>query len=142
LISIDFSALIIVALVFSLVLLLGRLFFEPLARAMEERQSRIDAAERIRAETTRGVEEILATHRVAMNRARAESYETLEKARAEGQAEADRHFGAERSKAEERTERSREEVRQQADRALKSLEADASQLAGEIATRILGRKVA
>ena len=141
-ISIDFSALIIVALVFSLVLLLGRLFFEPLARAMEERQSRIDAAETIRAETTRSVEEILATHREAMNRARAESYDTLEKARAEGQAEADRHFGAERSKALERMERSREEVRQQAEQALKSLESEAGRLAGEIATRILGRKVA
>ncbi len=141
-ISIDFSALIIVALVFSLVLLLGRLFFEPLAHAMEERQSRIDAAETIRAETTRSVEEILATHREAMNRASAESFDTLEKARAEGQAEADRHFGAERSKAVARMERSREEVRQQAEQALKSLESEAGRLADEIATRILGRKVA
>ena len=141
-ISVDFSALIILALVFSLVVVLGRLFFDPLAHAMEERQNRVDAAERIRAETTRHVEEILATHREAMNRARAESYDVLENARSEGQAEADGLFGAERSKVVERVGRSREELRQQADQALKSLESEAGRLAGEIASRILGRRVA
>ena len=141
-ISIDFSALIILALVFSLVVVLGRLFFDPLASTMEERRSRIDAAERIRSETARHVEEILATHREAMNRAREESYQALERARAEGRAEADRHFGAERNKVVERTESLREELRRQADRALASLESEAARLAGDIASRILGRKVA
>lgn len=141
-ISIDFSAFIILALVFSLVLVLGRFFFDPLVRAMEERQGRIDAAERIRTETTRHVEEILATHREAMNRARSESYEVLETARSEGQAEADNLFGAERSKVGERVERSRDELRQQADQALKSLDSDARRLAEEIASRILGRRIA
>jgi len=142
LISVDFSALVIVALVFTLVLVLGRLFFEPLAGAMEGRQNRIDAAEKIRAETARRVEEILATHREAMNRARAESYQALDRARAEGQAEAERHFGAERSRSLERVEQSRQELRKQADQALQTLEADAHRLGGEIASRILGRKVA
>jgi F-type H+-transporting ATPase subunit b len=142
LISIDFTALIILALVFALVVVLGRLFFEPLARAMEERQNRIDAAERIRAETARHVEEILGTHREAMNRARAESYQVLENARSAGQGEAERLFGAERGKIVERVERSREELRQQAAEALKSLESEAARLAGEIASRILGRRVA
>ncbi len=141
-ISIDFSALIIVALVFSLVVVLGRLFFEPLAGAMEERQKRIDAAETIRAETARSVEQILAKHSKAMNRAQTESYGVLERARAEGQAEAQRHYGAERDKAIARMEESRQKLRQQADQALKSLEADAGRLAVEIASRILGRKVA
>jgi len=142
LISIDFSALIILALVFSLVVVLGRLFFEPLAQAMEERQNRIDAAERIRAETARHVEEILATHREAMNRARGQSYEVLENARSAGRAEAESLFGAERSKVLERVERSRKELSQQAAEALKSLESEAGRLAGEIASRILGRRVA
>ena len=141
-ISIDSSSFIILALVFALVVVLGRVFFDPLARAMQERQGRIDAAERIRAETTRHVEEILRKHREAMSRARAESYEVLEDARTKGQTEAQSHFGAERGKVTERIERSREELRQQADQALKSLEAEASRLAGEIASRILGRKIA
>ena len=141
-ISVDFSALIITALVFSLVLVLGRLFFQPLAGAMEERESRIYAAENIRAETMKEVEEILATHRAAMGSARDESYQVLDKARSAGQAEADRHFGAEREKTQQETARAREELRQQGDAALKSLESESERLAAEIASRILGRKVA
>jgi F-type H+-transporting ATPase subunit b len=141
-ISVDFSALVILALVFALVLVLGRLLFEPLAGAMEERQGRIDAAENIRAQTAKKVEEILATHRDAMNGARADGYEVLDKARAEGQAEAERQFGAERAKTLQEMARAREEMRQQGDRALETLESDADRLAAEIASRILGRKVA
>lgn len=116
--------------------------FEPLAQAMEERQGRIHAAETIRAESTRHIEEILAKHREAMNRARTESYEVLEKARAEGEAEAHRHYGAERSKVLEQMERSRKDLQREADQALRSLESEAGRLANEIASRILGRKVA
>ena len=142
LISVDFSALIITALVFALVLVLGRFFFQPLAGAMQERQGRIDAAETIRAETTKEDEEILATHREAMGRARDEGYQVLDKARAAGQAEADRHFGAEREKTLQEMARAREELRQQGEAALKSLESESDRLAAEIASRILGRTAA
>jgi F-type H+-transporting ATPase subunit b len=142
LISIGLSTFVIVVLVFALVLVLGRLFFEPLAGAMEERQGRIVAAEKIRAETARKIEEILARHREAMNRAWEESYEILEKARAEGKAKADSYFGAERARSLERLEAARQQLRQQADGALRTIEAEAERLAGEIASRILGRKVA
>ena len=141
-ISVDFSALIITALVFTLVLVLGRFFFKPLAGAMEERQARIDAAENIRAETMKEVEEILATHRDGMTRAREEGYQVLEKARSAGEAEADRHFGAEREKTLQDMARAREELRQQGEVALRSLESESKRLAAEIASRILGRKVA
>ncbi len=77
-ISVDFSALIITALVFTLVLVLGRFFFQPLAGAMEKRQGKIDAAENIRAETMKEVEAIIATHRGAMSGVRDEDYEALE----------------------------------------------------------------
>jgi F-type H+-transporting ATPase subunit b len=142
LISVDFSALIITALVFTLVLVLGRFFFQPLASAMEKRQGKIDAAENIRVETMKEVEEILATHRGAMSGVRDEDYEALEKARSAGQAEADRLFGAEREKTRQDMARAREELRQQSEAALRSLESESDRLAAEIASRILGRKAA
>jgi F-type H+-transporting ATPase subunit b len=142
LISVDLSALIIVALVFSLVLVLGRLFWEPLAQAMETRQGRIEGAERIRAETAKVVADTLATHREAVSRARTEGYGSLDRARAEAHSEAHSEVGAEREKTLAEIERARDSIREQGDRALKSLEAEADRLASEIASRILGRNVA
>lgn len=141
-ISVDFSAAIIVALVFVLVLVLERLFFEPLARTIEERRDRVVSAERLRAEGARAVEELLARYREVIGSARAEGYSELDRAREEALEEKSRRLELERERAIAEIARARESLRRQAEEAVRSFKAEVDRLAAEIASVLLGRKVA
>jgi F-type H+-transporting ATPase subunit b len=141
LIEVNFSALVIIGLVFALVLILERLFFEPLAGAMEARRERSESAERLWSETSRQVDSGLATLREVTGRARSEGYQELDRVRAQAQAERARQVDGQRQAALEEIGKAREALRQQAARAVEQLEGEADRLAVEIASRLLGRSV-
>lgn len=141
-IEVNFSALIVILLVFALVLVLERLFFEPLAQAMESRHERTESAERLWSETSREVEAALGKFREVTSRARSEGYQELDRARAEAEAERTRRVESEREAALREIARARESLRQQGERAVAELESEADRLAAEIASRLLGRPVA
>ncbi|MFQ5789682.1 MAG: hypothetical protein ACE5JI_04315 [Acidobacteriota bacterium] len=141
-ISVDLSALLILVLVFSLVLALKRLFFEPLAGAIEARRGRIEGADRLWDETRQALEGIQTFCRQAIQKARQEGYERLDRIRAEARTEAEKALDAEKRRAREEIAQAREELRRQGEEAVGALEVEAHRLAGELATRILGRRVA
>lgn len=141
-ISVNFSVLFIAALVFLLVVVLSRLFFEPLAHAMDKRREVTEGAERFRTETSERVEGLLATWRDATGSARAEGHQELDRLRTEALAEKARRLDAEREKALGEVGRARETLRKEGEAAVRSLESDADRLASEIASRLLGRQVA
>lgn len=141
-ISVDASALVIMALVFALVLILGRLFFEPLAQAMESRRRQIVGARELWDGTAQAIEEIEATRRDAIQQARVSGYERLDAARAEAQAGSQRRLDEERRRLRQEIENARSKLRGQGEQAVRDLETQADRLAAEIASRVLGREVA
>ena len=141
-IEVNFSALVVLLLVFALVLVLERLFFEPLARAMDTRRERSESAERLWSEASSEVEVALAKVREATARARGQGYQELDGVRGEAQAERARRVESERQAALAEIARARQSLSEQGERAVKELEREADRLAVEIASRLLERPVA
>lgn len=141
-ISADFTALIIMALVFALVLVMKNLFFEPLARAMETREERIDRAARAWDEAQSRIRAAGAEVAAAVASARNEGYGELDRARAEALAKARAELDASREGTEEQLKQAKEEIARAAAAAARELESEADGLARSLASRILGRDVA
>lgn len=141
-ISVDATALIIMALVFALVLVLKNLFFEPLAQAMEARQERIDRADHAWSSAQKTIEE--ARNRVsgAVGAARNEGYGILDETRAEAQTKARAELERHRAEAHEQIVEAKKRLQEETARAVRELESQADTLASSLASRILGRDVA
>lgn len=141
-IEVGWSAAVVVALVFLLVLALDRWFFEPLAVAMETRKKIVGSAEAVWAETRQVAGEAEATWREATTSARAEGYRLLERARGAALAERQRRVENEREAALVELAGARESLRREADQAVEQLQREAERLATDLASRLLGREVA
>jgi F-type H+-transporting ATPase subunit b len=141
-ISVDWSAAVVVALVLLLMLALDRLFFEPLARAIEGRRDLVERSEKLWQETSEAAAQAFTTWREATNRVKGEGYLALDRARAEAQAERQRRLDAARQQALGEVAAARASLRAQAEAATSALESEADRLAAEIASRLLGRRVA
>lgn len=130
------------ALVFALVLALKSLFFEPLARAMETRQERIDRAARAWEEAQSTIRAASAEVTAAVTVARNEGYGLLDRARTDAQAKARAELESTREAAQVQLNEARNELAEATNRAVGELEAQAEKLAQSLASRILGREVA
>lgn len=141
-ISVDATAFIILALVFALVLVLKNLFFEPLARAMEQRNTRIEKARNAWADAEATIERARSEVQAAVQAARNEGYGLLDAERKKAQLKAREDLDAGRDRAQQRIDEAKKKLADETARAVRELESEANTLAASIATRILGREVA
>jgi F0F1-type ATP synthase membrane subunit b/b' len=142
LISVDATALVIMALVFALVLVLKSLFFEPLARTMETRNERIDRAARAWDEAQSTIRAASAEVAAAVSSARNEGYGLLDRARTEALAKARETLDSSREEVQIQLNEAKKDLADASNRAVRELEAQAEALARSLASRILGRDVA
>lgn len=140
-ISVDLTALIIMALVFALVLALKNLFFEPLARAMETRETRITRAEGAWENAQQTIREASERVNAAVQSARNDGYVLLDEVRTAAQGKARTDVDGSRHEAKQQIAEARKRLQSETDGALRSLEAQADALATSLAGRILGRNV-
>ena len=141
-ISVDVTAFIICALVFALVFVLKNLFFEPLARAIETREDKISHAASAWDDAQRTIENARAEVASAVQETRNEGYQKLDRERSDAQGKARAELDASREQAHKQLDDARKRLSDETDRAVLALEREASALAAEIASRILGREVA
>ncbi|MGH9388236.1 MAG: ATP synthase F0 subunit B [Vicinamibacteria bacterium] len=141
-ISVDATALVIMALVFALVLVLKSLFFEPLARTMETRKERVDRAARAWDDAQKTIRAAAAEVTGAVTAARNEGYGLLDRARTEALAKARVELDSSREDAQNQLNEAKRELAEASARAVGELEGQADALAGSLASRILGRDVA
>lgn len=141
-ISVDATALAIMALVFALVLVLKSLFFEPLALAMETRQERIERAARAWDEAQSTIRAASAEVTAAVTAARNEGYGLLDRGRTEALAKARAELDSSREAAQNQLNEAKKELAEASNRAVRELEKQAEALARSLASRILGRVVA
>ena len=141
-ISIDVTAIVISLLVFALVFVLKNAFFEPLAKAMETRQDRIDRAATAWDDAQKTIDEARGEVATAVQATRNEGYRLLDEARTEAQQKARAELDQGRDAAQKQIAEARQRLSDETDVAVSKLERDAETLAGEIAGRILGREVA
>jgi len=142
LISVDATALVIMALVFALVLVLKNLFFEPLATTMETRKERIDSAAHAWDEAQKTIRAASVEVTGAVTAARNEGYGLLDRARTDALANARAKLDSSREEAQNELNDAKRELTEASDRAVRELEGQADALARSIASRILGRDVA
>lgn len=140
-ISVDATALVILALVFVLVLILKNVFFEPIAQAIEERERRVTQAQKEWDDASRSIAQADSRIAEAVQSARNEGYTLLDSTRGEATDKARAEVDVERTAAQEKIHQAVQELSHQTDRALNDLEARADALAAEIATKLLGREV-
>lgn len=141
-ISVDATALVIMALVFALVLVLKSLFFEPLARTMETRKERIDRAAQAWDEAQKTIRAAAAEVTGAVTAARNDGYGLLDRARSEAMANARAELDSSREQAQNQVNDAKKQLADASDRAVSELEGQADALARSLAGRILGRDVA
>lgn len=141
-ISVDATALAIMALVFALVLVLKSHFFEPLARTIEIRKERIDRAARAWDDAQQTIRDAAAEVTAAVTSARNEGYGLLDRARTEALAKARTELESSRDEAQNQLNEAKKQLAEASDRAVAELEGQADALARSLASRILGRDVA
>lgn len=141
-ISIDVTALIISVLVFGLVFVLKNAFFEPLATAMETRQDRVERAASAWDDAQKTISDSRAEVAAAVQQTRNEGYRLLDEARSDAQQTARAELDQGRESSQKQIADAKKRLSDEADKAVLKLERDAESLAGEIASRILGRDVA
>lgn len=141
-ISIDVTALIISVLVFGLVFVLKNSFFEPLAKAMEARDDRIERAASAWDDAQQTINDSKAEVAAAVQETRNEGYRLLDEARSEAQQKARTELDEGRDASQRQIADAKKRLSDEADKAVSKLESDAESLAAQIASRILGRDVA
>ena len=140
-ISVDFTALIICALVFALVFVLKNFFFEPLAQAMETRQASVDRAASAWDDAQKTIDKARTDVAAAVQMARNEGYQWLDEARSGAQAKVKTSLDEQRGATKKRIAEARQQLSNETDEAVLFLERDAHLLASQIASKILGREL-
>ena len=138
-ISVDFTALIICALVFALVFVLKNFFFEPLAQAMETRQASVDRAASAWDDAQKTIDKARTDVAAAVQMARNEGYQWLDEARSGAQAKVKTSLDEQRGATQKRIAEARQQLSNETDEAVLFLERDAYLLASQLASKILGR---
>ena len=138
-VSVDFTALIICALVFALVFVLKNFFFEPLAQAMETRQASVDRAASAWDDAQKTIDKARTDVAAAVQMARNEGYQWLDEARSGAQAKVKTSLDEQRGATQKQIAEARQQLSNETDEAVLSLERDAHLLASQIASKILGR---
>ena len=140
--SVDTTAFVLLAIVFTLVFVLKNNFFEPLAKASETRQAGVERAANAWADAQRTIEEAQGSLDDAVQQMRNAGYEQLDRSRGEAQKRARTKLDLSREAAQQQVAEAKKELRAETDEAIKSLQVQADGFARSLASRILGRNVA
>jgi F-type H+-transporting ATPase subunit b len=125
-----------------LVFYLRRMYFGPFARIMKERYEATEGAKKAAEESLRAAERKVAEYEEKLRAARNEIYSEQEKALKALDAEQTAQLGKVRLEAEARIAQARTELEVEVEHAKQSLDAQSSELADQIVSRILGRRAA
>lgn len=135
--SIDATALVIFALVWVLVVVLTRVFFKPLSRVLEKRQSQLnrDREEAVRA--LEAYERELQRVEDALKQAKAEAAALKEKAEVEALREKSRMTAELQAESRAQLEKAREDLHRQVEQLKRELDGRVEEIASEIEKRML-----
>ncbi len=122
--------------------ILKRYLFTPLAAILDQRERDEATAARVHAESLEELEKTIAAAERELSRARMEALKQREKLRGEGRAQWERKLAEAQTAARAAIDRGSGEIDEQAKRAAQELPSRARTLAGELASKILGRKLA
>jgi F-type H+-transporting ATPase subunit b len=122
--------------------ILKRYLFTPLAAILDQRQRDEATAARVHAESLEELQKTIVTAERELSRARIEALKQREKLRGEGKAHWERKLAEAAAAARATIDRASNEIDEQAKRTAQELPPRARTLASELASKILGRKLA
>jgi len=122
--------------------ILKRYLFSPLAAILDQRERDEATAARVHAESLEELQKTIAAAERELARARMEALKQREKLRGEGRAQWDRKLAEAAAAARAAIDRASSEIDEQAKQAAQELPPRARTLASELASKILGRKLA
>ncbi len=135
--SIDASAIVIFALVWVLVLVLGKIFFKPITRVLDERAGRIARDQAAASEAMDAFDRDLRRIEDSLKEARAAADGVREKAELEALKEKSRLVREVQAEGRAEVERAKEELARQVEALKAELEARSGEFAEKIEKRIL-----
>lgn len=135
----DLTALIVSVIVVCLTLVLKRQFFEPLARAMEARETQAGGAREAREAAEAEVQAAETRVADAVAAVREEGYREMDRIRREAGERADATLLAAREAAAATLQAGKDSLREQTTRAASELETAAESLANDLTARVLRR---
>lgn len=124
-----------------LVLLLKRLAWKPLLRALDEREERIREQLQKADEARQEAEHKLADYRAMLDSARQEAQELIGKGRRSAEATKDEIIGKAQSDSEQIVERAKREIALEREKALEDIKRTAAELSISIAAKIISKSL-
>ncbi|MDT7689903.1 MAG: synthase [Acidobacteriota bacterium] len=135
----DGTLVIHIAIIITMVFVLNRFLFRPVARVLGEREARTHGRMSEARETIRRITESLSRYESSLRQARAEGYGLLEQQQVEADNERQRKIASVRKEVEGQIEKQKSEIRAQADVARATLEDEARRVAANISSQVLRR---
>lgn len=130
-----------IAIILIMVFILNRTLFKPINRILEERERRTRGRSGEAHEILQRVEEKAANYERSLREARAEGYRLMERERAEAMNERQIKLNTLREEVNQTIAVEKELIRNQAEEARRTLEADTRNIAAQIGSQILHRPV-
>ena len=140
-ISPDGSLVFVLVLFLIFVFVANRILFKPVGRILDERQTLTEGAANEARAARRRYDARLAEYEATIRQARADSYRSLEQARAAALDERRRLIDEAKGRAHEKIELAKQEIAGQAAEARAALESEAREIAQRISRAVLGRTV-
>lgn len=130
-----------IAIILVMVFILNRTLFKPINSVLEERERRTHGRSDEAKNTIRRVEESLLRYERSLREARVESYQTMERQRAEALNERQHRISLIKEEIGSSVEEEKKTIHLQSEEARAMLEHEAQQVAASVSTQILGRSI-
>jgi F-type H+-transporting ATPase subunit b len=130
-----------IAIILVMVFILNRTLFKPINSVLEERERRTHGRSDEAKNTIRRVEESLLRYERSLREARVESYQTMERQRAEALNERQHRISFIKEEIGSSVEEEKKAIHLQSEEARATLEHEAQQVAASVSTQILGRSI-
>lgn len=137
----DGTLFIHIAIILVMVFILNRTLFKPINSVLEERERRTHGRSDEAKNTIKRVEESLLQYERSLREARVESYQTMERQRAEALNERQHRISLIKEEIGSRVEEEKKAIHLQSEEARATLEHEAQQVAASVSTQILGRSI-
>jgi len=137
----DGSLFLHIGIILLMVFILNRTLFKPVNRVLEGRELRTHGRSDEAKNITKQVEESLTRYERSLREARIESYQTVERQRAEALNERQRRISLIRNEIGGMVEQEKKAIQTQSKEARATLESEARGVAASVSAHILGRSV-
>lgn len=141
-ISLDWTLILQFVNFMVLLVILNKLLYRPLLGILEQRRATIDGSHEKAQSLQSEIEEKMARYQQQLNDAKADASLERGKVKQAAQVEETAILGEAQKRATVRLQAIKDQVAGEADEAGKTLKAEAESLAGQIATKVLGRDLA